>query len=29
MRIPMPKRFGVSLESPRPINSELRELALN
>ena len=29
MRIPMPKRFGVSLESPRPISSELRELALN
>jgi two-component system sensor histidine kinase LytS len=29
MRIPMPKRFGVGLESPRPISSELRELALN
>jgi LytS/YehU family sensor histidine kinase len=29
MRIPMPKRFGVGLESPRPIRSELRELALN
>ena len=29
MRIPMPKRFGVSLESPRPVSSELRELALN
>jgi two-component system sensor histidine kinase LytS len=28
MRIPMPKRFGVGLESPRPISSELRELAL-
>jgi two-component system sensor histidine kinase LytS len=29
MRIPMPKRFEVGLESPRPISSELRELALN
>ena len=29
MRIPMPKRFGVGSESPRPISSELRELALN
>ena len=29
MRIPMPKRFGVGLESPRPISSELRELTLN
>ena len=29
MRIPMPKRSGVGLESPRPISSELRELALN
>jgi two-component system sensor histidine kinase LytS len=29
MRIPMPKRFGGGLESPRPISSELRELALN
>jgi len=29
MRIPMPKRFGVGLESPRPISSELCELALN
>ena len=29
MRIPMPKRFGVGLESPRAISSELRELALN
>ena len=29
MRIPTPKRFGVGLESPRTISSELRELALN
>ena len=29
MRIPMPKRLGVGLESPRPISSERRELALN
>ena len=29
MRIPLRKRFGVGLESPRPINSELRELAPN
>jgi two-component system, LytTR family, sensor kinase len=29
MRIPMPERFGVRLESPRPISSELHELALN
>jgi two-component system, LytTR family, sensor kinase len=29
MRIPLPKAFGVGLESPRPISSELRELALN
>jgi two-component system, LytTR family, sensor kinase len=29
MRIPMPKRLGAGLESPRPISSELRELALN
>ena len=29
MRIPMPKRFGVSLESPRVISSEFRELAPN
>src|SRR6266436_5284718 len=28
MRIPLPKRFGVGLESPRPISSEPRELAL-
>jgi two-component system LytT family sensor kinase len=29
MRIPLPRAFGVGLESPRPISSELRELALN
>ena len=29
MRIPMPKRLEVGLESPRPISSERRELALN
>ena len=29
MRIPVPKRFGVGLVSPRPIRPELRELALN
>ena len=29
MRIPLRKRFGVGLESPRAITSELRELALN
>ena len=29
MRIPVPKRFGVGLVSPRPIRPELHELALN
>jgi LytS/YehU family sensor histidine kinase len=29
MRIPLRKRFGVGLESPRPITSQLRELAPN
>ena len=29
MRIPLRKRFGASLESPRVISSEFRELAPN
>ena len=29
MRIPLPKRFGVGLEAPRPIASDVRELAPN
>jgi hypothetical protein len=29
MRIPLPKRFGVGLESPGAITSDLRDLALH
>jgi hypothetical protein len=29
MRIPLRKQFGVNLETPRAITSDLRKLALN